>query len=336
MKRKTKKALLLSTKIGFGTAFAIAIANWLSLSSPTSAGTITLLTLLTTKRNTLKLSFERLLTFGITTIFAFILFHMIPSAWCAFGLLIFFQVLMTELCNWKWTLSVNAMIAIHYLMEQDFSWAFIMNELYLLLIGIVIAIILNMIQTYTKDELDLYEEMHFCENRIQELLKEIVVYIKNPDMSSPVWGELSELEQKIHEFLVHAIEYQENIYVSHPQYFVDYFEMREFQCEVLHMLHYEIRKIRNMPTQAHIVSDYIEYLIPFIETSNHPQPQLDKLQQLLDDLRVQELPKGREEFESRAILYHILMDIEDFLLRKKNFLESLSEEQKILYDHIDQ
>lgn len=335
MNRKKKKALLLAAKIGFGTAIAITFADWLDLLSPTSAGTITLLTLLTTKRNTVKLSSQRLLTFVGTTVLAFALFKFIPNVWFAFGLLIFLQVFLLEILNMTWTLSVNAMIAIHYLIEQTFTFEFVLNELYLVLIGIIIANLLNIIQTYSADELTLYKEMHYCERRIRELLREIVTYIKNPDSSSPVWGELSELEQKIHQFMVHAVEYQENTFEEHPRYFIDYFEMREFQCEVLHMLHYEIRKIRTMPTQAHIVSDYIEYLIPYVDTHTNPQPQLEKLVQLLDDLSGQDLPKNREEFESRAILYHILMDLEDFILRKKNFLESLSDEQKNMYDHIE-
>lgn len=336
MNYKIKKAMLLGVKIGFGTAFAIAIASWLNLQSPTSAGTITLLTLLTTKRGTLKLSFERILTFGITTILAFMLFDLIPHAWTAFAILIFLIVCITEVCSWKWTLSVNAMIAIHFLVEQDFTMQFIWNEFCLLLVGIVMAIALNFIQTYSKDENALYEAMHYSEHQIQKLLKEICEYIQNPDMSSPVWGELTALEKKIQEFLVQAIEYQENTYASHPQYFIDYFEMREFQCEVLHMLHYEIRKIRTMPQQAHIISDYIEYLIPFVTTANEPEPQLEVLERLLDDLRSQALPTHRDEFESRAILYHILMDLEDFLLRKKQFLSSLDAEQRLLYDHISE
>ena len=335
MNRKTKKALLLATKIGGGTAVAITMADWLELSSPTSAGTITLLTLLTTKRNTIKLSMQRLLTFAMTTGLAFILFKLIPNVWIAFGMLIFSQVFILEMFKSTWTLSVNAMIAIHYLVEQNFTFEFILNEFCLLMIGIVMANLINVIQTYSADELSLYKEMHYCERRIRELLREIVVYIKNPEISSPVWGELSELEQKIHQFMVHAVEYQENTFVEHPRYFIDYFEMREFQCEVLHMLHYEIRKIRNMPLQAHIVSDYIEYLIPYVDTHTHPQPQLEKLQLLLENLSSQSLPKNREEFESRAILYHILMDLEDFILRKKNFLEALSDEQKMMYDHIE-
>ena len=43
------------------------------------------------------------------------------------------------------------------------------------------------------------------------------------------------------------------------------------------------------------------------------------------------LPLSREEFESRAMLYHILMDLEEFLIFKKRFVEGLSDEQRRRY-----
>lgn len=38
-------------------------------------------------------------------------------------------------------------------------------------------------------------------------------------------------------------------------------------------------------------------------------------------MKQQPLPKDREEFESRAILYHVLLDLEDFLLAKQRFTD---------------
>lgn len=43
------------------------------------------------------------------------------------------------------------------------------------------------------------------------------------------------------------------------------------------------------------------------------------------------LPASREEFENRAILYHILMDLEEFLKMKKKFVDSLTEDQMERY-----
>ena len=56
-KYKFKKMMLLSAKIAIGSSCAIYLAQLLELQYATSAGIITLLTLITTKWETFKLSF---------------------------------------------------------------------------------------------------------------------------------------------------------------------------------------------------------------------------------------------------------------------------------------
>ena len=48
-------------------------------------------------------------------------------------------------------------------------------------------------------------------------------------------------------------------------------------------------------------------------------------------MKKEELPREQEEFESRALLYHIMMDIEEFLKYKMRFVENISEKQKKEY-----
>ena len=59
--------------------------------------------------------------------------------------------------------------------------------------------------------------------------------------------------------------------------------------------------------------------------------QIKHLEALLNSFKEDELPKTHEEFENKAILYHILMDLEDFLLRKQKFVQGISDKQKELY-----
>ena len=59
------------------------------------------------------------------------------------------------------TLSVNAMIAVHYLSYLDFSVHFMMNEFYLILIGAIIAFLLNLVHDYSGEE----EYLNFCMQR---------------------------------------------------------------------------------------------------------------------------------------------------------------------------
>ena len=63
------------------------------------------------------------------------------------------------------------------------------------------------------------------------------------------------------------------------------------------------------------------YLIPYVHEKNIPGKQREELQQVFDQMKLQPLPKDREEFESRAILYHVLLDLEDFLLAKQRFTD---------------
>ena len=64
---------------------------------------------------------------------------------------------------------------------------------------------------------------------------------------------------------------------------------------------------------------------------NSPEKQLGRLHEIFADMKKQELPKTREEFESRSMLYHILMDMEEFLLYKKRFVHRLDKQQREIY-----
>ena len=66
MRFKIKKMLLLSAKIGLGVSVAIYIAQLMKLENAASAGTITLLTLITTRWDTFRLSLKRLIMFAVS------------------------------------------------------------------------------------------------------------------------------------------------------------------------------------------------------------------------------------------------------------------------------
>jgi uncharacterized membrane protein YgaE (UPF0421/DUF939 family) len=92
-----------------------------------------------------------------------------------------------------------------------------------------------------------------------------------------------------------------------------------------------MRRMRNMPKQAHIVADFILDIIAYVTEMNDPKKQIEELESLLEELRNEPLPKTHEEFESRAELYHVLMDMEEFLLYKKRFVEEIDETQFRVY-----
>ena len=80
-----------------------------------------------------------------------------------------------------------------------------------------------------------------------------------------------------------------------------------------------------------MVAEYLRYLTAYVIERNEPALQIQKLEEIFDCMRKEELPLSMEEFENRALLYHILMDIEEFLLFKKRFVKGLNERQRKEY-----
>lgn len=330
-KFKMRQALLLALKIAVGSSLAIYIAQLLNLQNAMSAGIITLLTLVTTKWETLKLSVMRLGTYFFTIVVCHLTFMMVHSVWIEFGILLFIIVLVGERMGWRSTLSVNAVIGTHFFISQDFTVDFILNELLLIVIGIVIAIILNLIHINDAHEQGIIKSMRHVEHQMKQILIELAGYLEGKATGNSVWEDISKLEKELEEFVELAYEFQNNTFVSHPAYYIEYFEMRLMQCGALHNLHAEMKRMREMPKQAHIVSDFIYEISQHVTEMNDPQALMDKIEYLVEKIHEGDLPKTKEEFMSQAELYHTLMDLEEFLMYKKRFIEEIDDIQFKVY-----
>ncbi len=317
---KWKKYLLLAGKIAAGSSLAIYTAECLHLQFSASAGIVTLLTLITTRKGTLRLSLSRLITFAFTAVLTWGTFLQIHSQWIAYGLFIFLIVLLCEVMDWRSTLSVNAVIGTHFLTANDYSMEFFLNEFLLVVIGILFASVLNLFHSTRGQKEHFAKEIQEVENRMQDILGELARYLSDDPQARHVWADIVALENRLQELLPEACEYEGNTFSREAAYFSRYFEMRLSQCHILHNLHYEIRKIRSMPVQAKIVMQYILYMKAFVTELNEPTLQLRYLEDLFEKMKKEPLPVTREEFESRALLYHILMDLEEFLIEKKRFV----------------
>ena len=331
-KKKLGNMLLNAFKIGFGSSLSIFIASALGLEYAITAGSITLLTIVTTKWGTLKLSLVRILTFCVAAALCGTVFAHVPSQWVAYGIFTFFIVMICDFIGWKSAISVNALIGMHFLSHMsEFSYEFILNEFLLLVIGVSISVVLNLFHAYRFEEQHLIKNMRAVEKALAETLLEIAEYLENHMKGKEVWKDVDRLEKAIEHFIQEAREYQDNTFYSHPGYYIDYFKMRRDQCKIMQNLHKEMKAIKSMPKQAHKVAEYVRYLAGFVIEKNEPVEQLTRLELLFEEMKKEELPKTREEFESRALLYHTLMDLEDFLNCKMSFINGLDETRRKLY-----
>lgn len=317
---KWKKSLLLAGKIAVGSSLAIYTAGLLRLEFASSAGIVTLLTLATTKKGTLRLSVTRLVTFALVAVLTYVTFIPIHSEWIAYGLFIFLVVLVCEMMDWRAAVSTNAVIGTHFLTTLDFSPGFLLNEFLLVATGIVFASLLNLFHDIRGQKEVFSQNIGEVEERLRTLLEEVANYLAREPAGRNAWKDAAALEERLRELMMDAGEYEGNTFGEDASYYARYFEMRLTQCRILHNLHYEMRKIKEVPAQAEVIVSYIRYMSRYVTERNEPDQQLHYLDQLFLRMKEEPLPASREEFENRAVLYHILMDLEEFLSVKKKFI----------------
>ena len=200
---------------------------------------------------------------------------------------------------------------------------------------IVSAFVINLVQGKVGHRKAMINHMRYTEQKLQENLEQLACYLSGESVEGSIWKDIIALEKKLRNFTEEAYEYQNNTWHFHPSYYIDYFEMRTKQYNILHNLHYEIKKIRTMPLQAAIVADYIRYLKQYVTEMNDPKEQLERLHQTIEDIKKEHFPQTWEEFEGKAKMYHILMDLEEFMIFKKRFVDTLNEKQLRIYWNAD-
>jgi len=328
---KRKKLFVRSLKIAIGSMIAIWIATGMNLDFAASAGIVTLLSVVTTKWDTVKLSVARVVTFFLSVMIAYVTFQLLSSEWIAYGVYIFIVVLFSHLAGWESTVSVNAVIGTHFLSTMNFSFTAILNEFLLVVLGAATAIILNLINGNRNQHQKLLEDIAYVEQTLQQVVGEMINYLRHEKREENVWQDIIDLEEYLEHALERAHDYQGNTFASHPGYYIQYMEMRAKQCGTLHNLHYELKRLREFPGQGEIVADYLEYLKSHIREHTVPDAQHKKLELLIETVENEDLPKTREEFSSRVILYHILQDLDEFVVYKKRFINSLTDKQRNIY-----
>ena len=312
-------------KIAVGSVASIFLADVLGLSYSTAAGIITLLTIQDTARETIRISVKRVLAFVLATLLAYMVFHLAGYHVFSYGIFLFLFIACCIPLRFGDAVSINAVLATHYLLEKDMSLPFVANEALLLFIGAGIGTLLNLYMPGKGKEIRAMQSA--LEEDLRTVLLRMSEYIMKVDRSDYTGACFDKLQADIFAGRKQAFAYMNNTFFQESKYFIAYMNMREQQTVVLREIYKKIINVRTIPPQTQQVAALLyETAVSFGE-SNNAIDLLDRLDKVLQQMKSAALPATREEFEDRAVLYGILVDLEYFLQLKKEFVDTLTEEQ---------
>ncbi|HKM04372.1 MAG TPA: aromatic acid exporter family protein [Lachnospiraceae bacterium] len=316
-------------KIAIGSAIAILLADYIGLQNSTAAGIITLLTIQDTKKETIKITFQRILVFVIATALAFLLFNLIGYHAITFGIFLLVFVGCCYFFHLTDSIAMNAVLTTHYLVAKNMGQPLIINELLLLVVGAGIGTLLNL---YMPNDLKKIRNIQSSlETDLRNILEEIASLLNSDIKVDSSTFPFSIIDKHIETGLAYAYSNMNNRFIQETWYFISYMEMRKQQCQVLRNIYEKIASLKFSPYQAKEISYFVQHIALSLHETNNAEDLLEEGQSLYGVFQQSALPISRDEFEARAILYMIMKDLDYFLEIKIAFSNSLTEKQINMY-----
>lgn len=311
-------------KSAIGSSLAILIANRLNLLYSVTAGIITLLTIQNTRKETLKVALKRLAAFFLALTLAYMIFSVFDFTTLAFGFFVFIFVALANFLNLQVGIVMNTVLVTHFLVEQRIDLALIRNEALILLIGMTMGIVVNSIMPSNEEEIR--QEQKVVEARMRESITCLSKMLRNQKDSRYLEAQdrrmnLLKVEELIDKLLEKAYEDAGNQLLTETRYQVSYLEMRKYQLSILEDISENIKDLNHQFPHAFKIADYMEKMSLEFTESNNVESLLVELDDLVQFFRAEPLPKTRAEFEDRAILFHMLKELEGFLETKRKFVK---------------
>ncbi|MBP1048353.1 aromatic acid exporter family protein [Enterococcus sp. BWM-S5] len=317
---------LRTIKTAVSAAASMMIASALGLLNPASAGIISVLSVTPTKKTSLFTGINRLLSLALATGIAFVCFKILGFTPWGFGVYLLLFIPAAVSLNLSDGIVVSSVLVTHYLIEKSLSWSLIGNEFLLMIIGVGMALLLNM---YMPDvEKRLKEDQEAIEAVFRKILHDMAMYLNETQKERMLFERCNELKALINEGQDWAKNHAENQLLSKDNYYLDYFIMRKMQSSILKDMLRLLEQVVVEADQVKSIKRLLEYTSRTFSEANDGRDILDQIGIVYEEYRQSALPKTREEFENRAKLFQFLQLFYSFIETKKEFAEDHLLEKK--------
>lgn len=308
-------------KMALSATIAIIISNYIGLQFGVTAGIISILSIQDTKKEALLIGGRRIITLALAILLSFVLYVHLGNNPIVFGLFLLIFIPITQILKMSEGMVPGAVLSTHLLTSSNINVSWIINEAKLALIGIGVALVFNLITVSLEDEFE--KNRARIEDCYRAMLSDMAVSLITQAVPTYEQKILLEVEELINKSknMAHAI--NNNHLLKKNDYYINYIDMRIMQLDAMKRMKRHFSRFYMTYDQTKILSEFTNEVAMNIREDNDCLELIGKLNLLRQDYAKMELPKNRNEFENRAVLFQFLNDLEDFLVVKKEFKEAI-------------
>ncbi|OXM16491.1 aromatic acid exporter family protein [Paenibacillus herberti] len=300
-------------KTAAAVAAAIATAQLLELSEPMFAGVLAILGVEVTRRSGFRSLFERLSAALVALLVSSVLFELLGYhiGTAALYVLLVFPVL--SKLKLQSGIVPGSVLVFHLYGAGAVTVELLWNEAQLLIVGLGWAALIN--NLYMPDERSrLHKLRRTVEDCFAGIFAGMAAVLRDPES---LWSgsELLEADEAVREGLERALREQHNRPWQPDFYWTSYFNMRKRQLEIIgtmmELLSYVYDHDR-LP-QGKLLAGLFDTMEGDIRSDYYEDRPRAALTGLRASFRTMELPLTREEFEVRAALLQLTVELDRFL-----------------------
>jgi uncharacterized membrane protein YgaE (UPF0421/DUF939 family) len=297
-------------KTAVGVSLSILISQSLQLENYPAAGILTLLCIQKSRKQSMETVISRFAACMMGMLFSSALFSAIGYHFYTFIVLLLFFIPLCVKFRIQEGIASSSVIIMHGYIHGKVEALFFLNEFFLILIGLGVALVVNWYMPNIDKELTQYKEK--ADQLITTILYEIAAYLKE---GYTRWdgSELLQLSEVLKKAKQLAQIDTENNPIRKKNSYSHYFEIKCKQYEILERMLPSISQITVQMEQSSRIADFVMELTHHLTSSNHPNSLNMRLKTIRDYHKELPLPETRKEFENRASLYSVANELERFI-----------------------
>lgn len=304
-------------KMAISATIAIFIAQGFKLEFAVTAGVIAILSIQNTKREALIIGARRIISATIAVILSYLLYVLLGNNPLVFGVVLLIFIPIAKKLKIEEGIAVGAVLSTHLLVNNNIDLGWIVNEEAITFIGIGVASLFNLYMPSLDDKFN--ENKETIEKLYRDIISDMAKSLVTKAIPVNEKKRLEKVESLVEDTRSLAYKINNNNLFKKNLYFVDYIEMRSKQLEAIKRMMSHFSRFSITYDQTLIMSKFTENIANNIYADNDCVELICKLNNLRNNYKEMQLPKTRDEFENRAMLFQFLNDLEDFLLIKKEF-----------------
>lgn len=306
-----------TAKMVLATLLSIIIADFLNLEHTLAAGIIAILSLLDTKRASFITAFKRVSSTVTAFLIASLVFYFAGFTVTAFGIYLIIYIPIAYWFDLQSGIAPCSVLVTHFIGAGSIAWEWQINGFLLMTIGATSALLLNLWMPSYQSRLEVSKTA--IDDSLRQILKDISCRLSGETLPYKIADKVRETEDMISSAKQQALNDYDNQLFRKDDYSLRYVQMREKQLNQIRKMIHSLQNISMGSRQARILAELFENTSEQLSEKNTGLLLLENITDLYRDFRQSQLPKTREEFESRAYLFLLLNDIEEFIEVKRAF-----------------